>query len=121
MLGCFILAFGWFGFNPGRTLAASGNGALRIGSVAVNTMLAGMTACFGALIYMWCRGRQAGRVDANRWSVRVNCLRGSEGRFDVVTRPAPTQSSVRSGRDWRPRCGWPDQGIHRSTTRSLHE
>ena len=39
--GCFILAFGWFGFNPGSTLGASGNGNLRIGSVAVNTMLAG--------------------------------------------------------------------------------
>ena len=41
LTGCFILAFGWFGFNPGSTLAASGNGALRIGSIAVNTMLAG--------------------------------------------------------------------------------
>jgi len=36
-----FLAFGWFGFNPGSTLGASGNGALRIGSIAVNTMLAG--------------------------------------------------------------------------------
>ena len=43
LLGCFILAFGWFGFNPGSTLGASGNGNLRIGSIAVNTMLAGMT------------------------------------------------------------------------------
>ena len=42
LTGCFILAFGWFGFNPGSTLGASGNGTLRIGSVAVNTMLAGM-------------------------------------------------------------------------------
>src|SRR6266436_556268 len=39
LLGCFILAFGWFGFNPGSTLGASGNGNLRIGSIAVNTML----------------------------------------------------------------------------------
>ena len=55
LLGCFILAFGWFGFNPGSTLAASGNGALRIGSVAVNTMLAGMAGSFGAMLYMWLR------------------------------------------------------------------
>ena len=42
LTGCFILAFGWFGFNPGSTLGASANGNLRIGSIAVNTMLAGM-------------------------------------------------------------------------------
>ena len=58
LTGCFILAFGWFGFNPGSTLAASGNGALRIGSVAVNTMLAGATGSFGALLYMWIRHRK---------------------------------------------------------------
>src|SRR6266480_1333913 len=54
LIGCFILAFGWFGFNPGSTLGASANGNLRIGSIAVNTMLAGCTGTFGALLYMWC-------------------------------------------------------------------
>src|SRR5437868_2072523 len=53
LTGCFILAFGWFGFNPGSTLGASGNGNLRIGSVAVDTMLAGCTGTFGAMLYMW--------------------------------------------------------------------
>ena len=53
MIGCFILAFGWFGFNPGSTLGASANGNLRIGSIAVNTMLAGCTGTLGALLYMW--------------------------------------------------------------------
>ncbi len=62
MLGCFILAFGWFGFNPGSTLGASGNGALRIGSIAVNTMLAGCTGSFAALLYMWIR---YGKPDAS--------------------------------------------------------
>ncbi|MEO8052064.1 MAG: ammonium transporter [Acidobacteriota bacterium] len=62
LLGCFILAFGWFGFNPGSTLGASGNGALRIGSVAVNTMLAGMAGSFGAMLYMWIR---YGKPDAS--------------------------------------------------------
>lgn len=62
LTGCFILAFGWFGFNPGSTLGASGNGALRIGSIAVNTMLAGCTGSFGALLYMWIR---YGKPDAS--------------------------------------------------------
>ena len=53
LIGCFILAFGWFGFNPGSTLGASANGNLRIGSIAVNTMLAGCTGTFGALLFMW--------------------------------------------------------------------
>ncbi|HZT71614.1 MAG TPA: ammonium transporter [Terriglobia bacterium] len=62
LAGCFILAFGWFGFNPGSTLGASGNGALRIGSIAVNTMLAGCTGSFGAIFYMWMR---YGKPDAS--------------------------------------------------------
>ena len=62
LTGCFILAFGWFGFNPGSTLGASGNGNLRIGSVAVNTMLAGMAGSFGAMFYMWMR---YGKPDAS--------------------------------------------------------
>jgi Amt family ammonium transporter len=62
LLGCFILAFGWFGFNPGSTLGAATNGNLRISSVAVNTMLAGMTGSFGAMYYMWLR---YGKPDAS--------------------------------------------------------
>jgi Amt family ammonium transporter len=62
LTGCFILAFGWFGFNPGSTLGASSNGNLRIGSIAVNTMLAGMTGSFGAMLYMWLR---YGKPDAS--------------------------------------------------------
>ena len=62
LTGCFILAFGWFGFNPGSTLGASGNGGLRIGSVATNTMLAGMAGSFGAMLYMWLR---YGKPDAS--------------------------------------------------------
>jgi len=62
LVGCFILAFGWFGFNPGSTLGASGNGALRIGSIAVNTMLAGCLGSFAALLYMWIR---YGKPDAS--------------------------------------------------------
>ena len=62
LIGCFILAFGWFGFNPGSTLGASANGDLRIGSIAVNTMLAGCTGSIAALLYMWIR---FGKPDAS--------------------------------------------------------
>jgi len=50
-IGTFILAFGWFGFNPGSTLGASGSGNLRIGEVAVVTMLAGAAASVTAMAY----------------------------------------------------------------------
>src|SRR6266850_1035100 len=52
LAGTFILAFGWFGFNPGSTLAG---GDLRIGVVAVNTMLAGAAGSFTAMLYVWLR------------------------------------------------------------------
>ena len=52
IVGVFILAFGWFGFNAGSTLAG---GDLRIGVVATNTMLAGAAAAFSSMLYMWMR------------------------------------------------------------------
>jgi Amt family ammonium transporter len=51
-IGCFILAFGWFGFNPGSTLGAVGNGNMRISIIATNTMLASASGAFLALMYM---------------------------------------------------------------------
>jgi ammonium transporter, Amt family len=57
ILGTFILAFGWFGFNPGSTLAATD---LRISVVAVNTMLASATGAFIAMMYIW---RRTGKPD----------------------------------------------------------
>lgn len=46
ILGTFILAFGWFGFNPGSTMAGTDE---HIAAVALNTMLASATgACFAA-------------------------------------------------------------------------
>jgi Amt family ammonium transporter len=50
VLGTFILAFGWFGFNPGSTLAGTD---LRISVVAVNTMLASATGALAATLWMW--------------------------------------------------------------------
>jgi Amt family ammonium transporter len=50
IVGCLILFFGWFGFNSGSALAG---GDLRVGVIAVNTMLASSAACFSAMCYMW--------------------------------------------------------------------
>ncbi len=50
VIGTFILAFGWFGFNPGSTLAGTD---LRIAVVAVNTMIASGTGAMAATLYMW--------------------------------------------------------------------
>jgi Amt family ammonium transporter len=50
--GALILAFGWFGFNPGSTLAGTD---LRIGVIATNTMLASAAGAFSAMVYMWLR------------------------------------------------------------------
>ena len=50
--GALILAFGWFGFNPGSTLAGTD---LRIGIIATNTMLASAGGALSATIYMWLR------------------------------------------------------------------
>jgi Amt family ammonium transporter len=52
ILGTFSLAFGWFGFNPGSTLAGTD---LRIAVIAVNTMLAGASGALVAMLYMWAR------------------------------------------------------------------
>ncbi len=50
--GTFILAFGWFGFNAGSTLAGTD---LRISVIAVNTMLASAAGAMSAMVYMWMR------------------------------------------------------------------
>lgn len=52
ILGTFILAFGWFGFNPGSTLGVAGGGLNRIGIVAVVTMLASAGGALTAAGYM---------------------------------------------------------------------
>jgi len=70
VLGTFILAFGWFGFNAGSTLAGMDT---RISVIAVNTMLASATGAFGAFLLtklrfgkpdvsMMCNGMLAGLV-----------------------------------------------------------
>ena len=52
-LGTFILAFGWFGFNPGSTLAGTD---LRISYVVVNTMLAGIVGALATMATLMLKG-----------------------------------------------------------------
>lgn len=51
--GTFILAFGWFGFNPGSTLSGAD---LRISVVVVNTMLAGITGAIATMLTLYAKG-----------------------------------------------------------------
>ena len=53
VIGTFILAFGWFGFNPGSTLAGTD---LRLTTVVVNTMLASVTGALACMFFMMARG-----------------------------------------------------------------
>jgi Amt family ammonium transporter len=50
MLGAFILAFGWFGFNAGSSLSAMES---RIAIIAVNTMLASAAGALSACCWVW--------------------------------------------------------------------
>jgi Amt family ammonium transporter len=55
-LGVFILWFGWFGFNPGSQLAASGEAdAVAISHIFVTTNLAAAGGAITALLVSWAR------------------------------------------------------------------
>ena len=83
IIGTFILAFGWFGFNPGSTLAGTD---LRIAVIATNTMLASATGAVAATLWMWwirskkpdpsmmCNGMLAGLVAITAPCAFVNAV-----------------------------------------------
>jgi ammonium transporter, Amt family len=83
VIGTFILAFGWFGFNAGSTLAGTD---LRISVVAVNTMLASATGAVASTLWMWlfrtkkpdpsmmCNGMLAGLVAITAPCAFVNSI-----------------------------------------------
>ena len=53
-LGVFILWFGWFGFNPGSQLAASGtDNAMAIALITINTNLAAAAGALTAMFLVW--------------------------------------------------------------------
>ena len=86
VIGTFILAFGWFGFNAGSTLAGTD---LRIAVAAVNTMLASAAGALSATLWMWlvrtkkpdpsmmCNGMLAGLVAITAPCAFVNSVSAS--------------------------------------------
>jgi Amt family ammonium transporter len=77
VLGTLVLAFGWFGFNPGSTLAGSD---LRISVIAVNTMLASVAGMVTATFWMW-------RVRSNKPDVSFMC-NGTVAGLVAITGPS---------------------------------
>ncbi len=54
-LGVFILWFGWFGFNPGSELAATGTSTTAIAKVALTTNLSAAAGALTAMLVAWAR------------------------------------------------------------------
>lgn len=75
VLGTLVLAFGWFGFNTGSTLAASDS---RVALIAVNTALASAGGALAAILYLWRR--------YNRPDVAMAC-NGLLGGLVAITAP----------------------------------
>ena len=80
-LGCLILWFGWFGFNPGSSL--SGMNAHLISKVAVNTNLAAAAGCVSTTLLVWFL---YGKPDL---SMAIN---GALGGLVAITAPCATVS-----------------------------
>jgi ammonium transporter, Amt family len=87
VLGTFILAFGWLGFNAGSTLAGT---EIQIGIIAANTMIASAAGGFSSYIYvtrrygkpdvtMMCNGMLAGLV-----AITAPCAFVSAGAAVVI-------------------------------------
>ncbi|MBI3743630.1 MAG: ammonium transporter [Chloroflexi bacterium] len=75
VIGTFILFFGWFGFNPGSTLAATD---LRISVITVNTFLAGAA---GAVVGLYYTFMKTGKADI------ITACNGSLAGLVAVTAP----------------------------------
>ena len=78
ILGVFILAFGWFGFNAGSSLSGTD---LRISVVAVNTMLASATGALAAMFWSM-RKKKLGKPDPGM------CANGMLAGLVAITAPS---------------------------------
>lgn len=50
-IGCFVLWFGWFGFNPGSTMSASDTGLLA--RICITTNIAAAAGILSATVFSW--------------------------------------------------------------------
>jgi Amt family ammonium transporter len=83
VLGTFILAFGWFGFNPGSSLAGTD---LRNAMTVVNTMLASATGALFATLWIW-------KVRGNKPDTTMMC-NGMLAGLVAITGPSAFVSSI---------------------------
>ena len=74
-LGCFILLFGWFGFNAASTFAATDN---RFAVVAANTAIAAAFGSVASLFYVW---KRTGKPDPGM------CVNGMLAGLVAITAP----------------------------------
>jgi Amt family ammonium transporter len=84
-LGVFILWFGWFGFNPGSELSATGDSAYNIALIALNTQLAAAAGVFSALICGYLRTKMFKAGFA---------INGALGGLVAITAPCVTVTPV---------------------------
>jgi len=84
-LGGMILWLGWFGFNPGSTMAISGEGALAVAHIVVTTNLACAAGLLAATAIAWL---MIGKPD---FSMTVN---GALAGLVAITAPCAFVSAV---------------------------
>ncbi|MEZ4559716.1 MAG: hypothetical protein R2854_25300 [Caldilineaceae bacterium] len=96
VLGTVILFFGWFGFNPGSSLAFTGGGQFLAVNAAVNTLLAGAAGGIIAMLYMWL----IGPAKARSGHVGQRCVGRAGGHYCAVCvrRKLVSGADRRSGR-----------------------
>ena len=83
-LGVFILWFGWFGFNPGSQLAASGtDNARAIALITINTNLAAAAGALAAMASIWA---MFGKPDLTM------CMNGALAGLVAITAPCAVVS-----------------------------
>ncbi len=83
-LGVFILWFGWFGFNPGSQLAASGlDNANAIALITANTSLAASAGAVAAMALVW---MMFGKPDLTM------CMNGALAGLVAITAPCAVVS-----------------------------